>query len=313
VDVNVVVIEPSADTAGGSITEATATAAQFDPNPANDSAEASAPQPQPPGAGPPAETALVVDVHDSSATVPLGGTETEAITISNDGPATATGVDITDALSAAAELIAIHPGSASCAPGLPLQCTIDALPAGSSQTIELEVRPLRAGDFIAAATVSGDQFDPSLATESAVGAATITPRRTAARLRVVPVRPVVRPGQTVEFVVIAGVTKSVPGVKPKVCVTLPSGLRLVSAPGATSSASRVCWPLTDLIGGRPQSFRFRARVGAGASSGASIAVRGQLTGANFAATRALADLLTPAPVVACPSSAKPDPRGRIAC
>jgi hypothetical protein len=160
-----------------------------------------------------------------------------------------------------------------------------------------------------AATVSGDQFDPLLATESALGAARITPRRTAARLRIVPVRPVTKAGQSVEFVVTAGVTKSVPGVKPKVCVALPSGLRLVSAPGATTSTSRLCWPLTDLISGRPQSFRFRARVAAAPSSGANFAVSGRLTGSNFAPTRASAALLAPPPVVACPSSVW----GRVAC
>jgi uncharacterized repeat protein (TIGR01451 family) len=312
VDVNVVVIEPTADTSTGSIIEATATAAQFDPTPANNSAEAAAPPPAPEGATP-AAAALAVDVHDSSATAPIGGKEIESITISNSGPDTATAVDVTDALGAAAELIAVNPGSASCAPGLPLHCTIDSLPAGSSQTIQLEVRPLRPGRFIAAATVSGDQFNPHLATDSAMADATITTRRTAARLRIVPVRPVTKAGQTVEFVVFAGVTKPAPGVKPEICVTLPPGLRLTSAPSATSSASRLCWSLTDLVSGQPQSFRFRARVGAVPSSGANFAVGGRLTGANFAAADATAAVLAPPSVVACPSSVSADPWGRMAC
>ena len=311
VDVNIVVIEPTADASAGSITETTATAAQFDPTPANNSAEASAPAP-PPGATP-ADAALAVDVHDSSATAPLGGTETEVITIANAGPDTATGVDVTDALGAAAELIAVRPGSASCAPGIPLQCTIDALPAGSSQTIDLEVRPLRPGRLIDAATVSGDQFSPDLAAESAMAVARITPRRTAARLRIVPVRPVTKGGQAVEFVVTAGVIKPVPGVEPKVCIMLPPGLRLISAPGATSSVSMLCRLFTDLISGQPKSFRFRARVGAVPRAGANFSVRGRLTGSNFAPTGATAAVLAPPPVVACPSRATPDPWGRLAC
>jgi uncharacterized repeat protein (TIGR01451 family) len=319
VDVNVVVIEPTADTSTGSLTEATATAAQFDPTPANNSAEATAPAPGPAGAAA-ADAALAVDVHESNAAAllggsgtALGGTVTEAVTISNSGPATATAVDITDALGAAAELIAIHPGSASCAPGLPLQCTIGTLPAGSSQTIEFVVRPMRAGEFIAAATVSSDQIDPYLGSESAMVVGAVTPRRTSARLRVVPVQPVTKAGQTVDFVVTAGVIKPVPGVEPKVCIALPAGLRLISAPGATSSASQLCWSLTDLMDGRPQSFRFRARVGAVPSSGANFAVQGRLTAANFVPARATAALLAPPQVVACPSSVRPDPRGRIAC
>ena len=143
--------------------------------------------------------------------------------------------------------------------------------------------------------------------------ATITTRRTAARLRIVPVRPVTKAGQTVEFVVIAGVVKPVPGVMPKVCVALPSGLRLVSGAAATTSASRLCWTLTDLMSGRPQSFRFRARVGAVPSSGANFAVHGRLTGANFGATDAAAAVFAPPAVVACPSSVSADPWGRLAC
>jgi uncharacterized repeat protein (TIGR01451 family) len=312
VDVNVVVIEPTADTSTGSITETTATAAQFDPNPGNNSAESAAPPPAPAGPAP-AAAALAVDVHDSSATAPIGGKEIESITITNNGPDTATAVDVTDALGAAAELIAVNPGSASCAPGLPLHCTIDALPAGTSQTIELEVRPLRPGRFIAAATVSSDQYDPHLATDSAMAVAAITTRQTAARLRIVPVSPVTKAGQSVEFVVIAGVTKPAPGVQPKICVALPPGLRLLSAPSATTSASGLCWPLTDLLSGQPQRFRFRARVGTVPTSGASFAVRGRLTGSNFTPAGATAAELAPPSVVACPSSVSADPWGRSPC
>ena len=310
VDVNVITHETTADAAAGSPSDATATAAQFDPRPANNSEDASVPPPSSSGA---AAAALAVDIHESSATVPLGGIETEAITITNDGPGTATGIDITDALGAAAEVIAVSPGSASCTSSTPLVCTIDALPAGASLTIELEVRPLRPGRLIDAVSVSDDQPNPLLAHDFAMTAATVKPRSTAARLRIVPVRPAAKAGQVVEFVVIAGVTKPAPGVAPKICVYLPSGLRLTSAPGATATRSRVCWRLTDLISGRTQSFRFRARVGSAVRSGATLTVGGQLAGANFRATRASASVQVPPRVVACPSSVRPNPRGRIAC
>ena len=143
--------------------------------------------------------------------MPLGGTETEAITITNDGPGTATGVDITDALGAAAEVVDVNPGSASWASSTPLVCTIDVLPAGASQTIDLEVRPLRPGRLIDAVSVSDDQPNSQLPNDFAMTAAAVKPRSTAARLRIVPVRPVSKAGEVVEFVVIAGVTKPVPG------------------------------------------------------------------------------------------------------
>jgi hypothetical protein len=175
VDVNVITHETTADAAAGSPSDATATAAGFDPTPANNAEKAPAPLPSS-GA---AAAALAIDVHETSATVPLGGLETEAITITNDGPGTATRVDITDALDAAAEVIAVKPGSASCTSRTPLVCTIDALPDGARLTIELEVRPLRPGRLIDAVSVSDDDPNALLAHDFATTAATVKPRRTA--------------------------------------------------------------------------------------------------------------------------------------
>jgi uncharacterized repeat protein (TIGR01451 family) len=187
VDVNVITHETSADAAGGSPSEATATEAQFDPKPANNASETSSPPPSPSGAT--SETALGVDIHETAATVPLGGTETETITIINHGPDTATGVDITDALSGSAEVIDVHPGSASCASTTPLMCTIDALPAGASQTIELKVRPLLPERLIDAVSVSDDEPNAILGHDFAMTTATVKPRRTAARPRPTPPTP----------------------------------------------------------------------------------------------------------------------------
>jgi hypothetical protein len=307
VNVDVIFHESSADAAAGSPSDATATADGFDPTPANNTAEASA--------APPASSAaaadLAVDIHETSATVPLGGLETETITITNDGPGTATGVDITAGLTAAVEVIAVKPGSASCTSSTPLVCTIDALPAGASLTIELEVRPLRPGRLIAAVSVSANEPNPLVPHDYATTAATVTPRRTMASLRIVPVRPVANAGQVIEFVVTARVTEPVPGLAPNICVTLPLGLRLISAPSVSATPSRVCWPLTDLIRGRTQSFRLRARGGLVPRSGATFSITGRLAGDNFTAARALAAVHVPPRMVACPSSVRP--RGRIAC
>lgn len=50
------------------------------------------------------------------------------------------------------------------------------------------------------------------------------------------------------------------------------------------------------------------------STAAMLAVRARLTGANFAASLVAATAqVPPRPIVACPSSACPGPRGRIVC
>jgi hypothetical protein len=125
---------------------------------------------------------------------------------------------------------------------------------------------------------------------------------------------VAKAGQVVEFVVIAGVTEPVEGVAPKICVTLPSGLRLTAAPSASATASGACWRPTDLISGQTQSLHFNARVvGQVPRSGATFSITGQLTGDNFNATTASTAVQVPPRVIGCSSSVRPDPLGRIAC
>jgi hypothetical protein len=143
----------------------------------------------------------------------------------------------------------------------------------------------------------------------------VTPRATAARVRIVPIQPVADRGHVVGFVVTVGVIKPVPGVKPTVCVAVPRQLRVTSAPGAVAGGGRLCWDLDALVKGAPRSFRFSARIVSPTSSSATIlAVHARLTGANFAARRAAADVqVPPLPVVACPSGAGPGPPAGIAC
>jgi uncharacterized repeat protein (TIGR01451 family) len=300
--VNVVIAEPADDAAAGSMSEATVTAAQFDPTPANDSEAVTVPTPpatEPAGL----TTDLAVEDHQSTRDVPLGGTLTETITVVNNGPGAATGLDLTDALSAAAEVVAVKPGAATCTSKLPLRCTFAHLPAGTSTPIELVLRPLRPGQLTDTAAVSASDAETNYANNTATIAATVLPRRTAARLRIVPIEPVANAGRVDEFIVTAAVTERSPGVMPVVCVTLPRQLRLRTAPGSVTAGSRPCWELTDLISGQAQSFRFTARIGPVSGSGVAFTIRGRLTGDNFAATRAAAAVQVPPHPVACTAGA----------
>ncbi|HUA69477.1 MAG TPA: DUF11 domain-containing protein [Solirubrobacteraceae bacterium] len=307
-EADVVLVEPEADALAGSTSEASISASQFDPTPANDSGDATASMP-PPGA---ATADLAIQDHESSSQDTLGGTLIDTITVVNNGPGTATGVDLTDALDAAAQVIAIDPGAFTCSSGPAVQCSLADLGPGESQTLEVHVRPLRPGRLIDDVTASDDQFDPSYANDTARTTATVTPRGTKAKVRIVPIQPVAGAGHVVGFVVTAGVIKPVPGVKPTVCVTLPRQLRVVRAPGAVAGAGRLCWDADALVNGSPRTFRFSARVVS--SSATTLSVQARLTGANFAASRATtAVAVPPRAVVACPSSSGPGPPAGIAC
>jgi uncharacterized repeat protein (TIGR01451 family) len=265
----------------------------------------------------PAPTAPVADLaiedRESSQTVPLGGNITDTITVVNHGPGTATAVDLTDGLSAAAELVAVKPGGATCSPGAPLHCTFPSLAPGESFSVDLVFRELRPGRVINAASVSADDAEPNYANDFTKAAATVRRRSTAAKVRIVPVQGVVAAGHSVGFVVTVGVTRRTPGVLPKVCVSLPRQLKLRSAPGAMATGSRLCWELGDLVSGRPHAFRFTARVGSAIPAGGSVAVPARLTGANFAPTRATAVVLVPRAPTACASRTRAAPLARIAC
>jgi uncharacterized repeat protein (TIGR01451 family) len=312
-EADIVIMEPAADAAAGSINDASISAAQFDPTPANDSGAATAPMPLP---GAPMADLSVQD-RESASRDALGGALTETITVVNHGPGEATGVDLTDVLDAAAQVTAVEPGAFTCSSDMPVQCHLAQLAAGASQSFAVVVRPLRPGHLIDAVTVSGNQLDPSYANDFAKTAATVTPRSTAAKVRIVPIEPLATPGHVVGFVITVAATRRTPGVMPRVCVVIPNSLRVTSAPGAVAGRRRLCWDLDALVSGRPMSFRFAARVvaarggsGRGASAG-SLSVPARLTGANFAAARATATVLLSRRPVACASGAGPP--ARIAC
>ncbi len=309
VEVNLVEQVPPGTAAAGSLNEVTASAAQFDPKPGDNSGEVTAMPPATPG-GASSVVDLAVDAHFSRATVPLGGTVEKTLTVRNAGPDTATAVDITDVLGAAARLQSVQPGMASCAPGEPLRCTLATLPAGTTAKLVLVLRPLRPGPLPEAISVSGDQLDSSYANNVSKAVARVQMRSTAARVKVAAIQATAGIGQRVGFIITTSVVKATPGIKPVLCTTLAAGLRLRSAPGAIRRGSLLCWRLRALIPGRPQSFRLNGVVSADAP--ALLRLRARLRGSNFAPRAATAAVaVPPRPPVACASSSRP--RARIAC
>ncbi len=307
-EAEIVMMEPAGDATAGSTNDATISASQFDPTPADNSDATTAPTPLPDA--PMADVS--VQERESASRDALDGTLTETVTVVNHGPGEATGVDLTDALDEAAQVRAIEPGAFTCTSGLPVQCHLAELADGAAGSFTLVVRPLRPGHLIDAVTVSGDQLDPSYANDVAKAAATVTPLSTAAKVRIVPIEPLATPGHVVGFVITVAATRRTSGVMPRVCVAVPRTLRVTSAPGAVAGRARLCWDLDVLVRGSPRSFRFSARVvSAHGSTVTSLRVPARLTGGNLAAARATATVLLPPHPVACGASAAPP--ARIAC
>jgi uncharacterized repeat protein (TIGR01451 family)/CSLREA domain-containing protein len=98
------------------------------------------------------------------ASVTAGATIAYALTATNAGPDTATGVQITDTLPAQTTLASA--AGATCA-GAPLVCTLPDLAPGASATVTLTVTTAQPGELTNTATVTGSRTDPDTANNSA--------------------------------------------------------------------------------------------------------------------------------------------------
>jgi uncharacterized repeat protein (TIGR01451 family) len=170
-----VTIKVVAQAEGPVTNTATVRAAEPDPNPANNSAAATAtvcnarhgcgtvtPPTQPPPAGADMQVAKTASVS----TAQQGGEVTYTLSVRNNGPATATNVTVDDQLPGGLTLVngSIQPGGASCAQStdLRVRCVIKSLAAGAA-AVEIRFRvtatPAQPGPITNTATVTATQQD----------------------------------------------------------------------------------------------------------------------------------------------------------
>jgi uncharacterized repeat protein (TIGR01451 family) len=91
------------------------------------------------------------------------------ITIENQGPSLATGLQVTNTLPRAATLFAVSSSSGACfvTSGMVI-CSIDQLAVGASATINLQLELPEAGFYTNVATVAAAELDPSSANNVAL-------------------------------------------------------------------------------------------------------------------------------------------------
>jgi uncharacterized repeat protein (TIGR01451 family) len=149
------------------------TADQPDPNPANNSYSLTV-QIQPRAAD------LAVTKTGTPNPVVAGQKETYTITVTNNGPLTATGVVANDAWSAASGIkggIAFKSVSttqgACTQSGAGISCAVGSLANGATATITLVLQPRSKGSFSDTATVSGNESDPDSGNNSSTVITTV--------------------------------------------------------------------------------------------------------------------------------------------
>jgi uncharacterized repeat protein (TIGR01451 family) len=135
---------------------------QFDPNAANNTASVTV-TPQPAGAG--ADLALAKTV--SNATPTVGSNTTFTITLTNNGPVTATTVAVTDFLPAGLTFVSATPSQGTYAPATGVW-TVGTITSGVPQTLAIVATVTGAGAMtnIATVTASG-QTDPNVGNNTA--------------------------------------------------------------------------------------------------------------------------------------------------
>ena len=192
---------------------------QFDPDTANNSASAT-------------ETAqqadLAVSKTVSNATPNVGDTVTFTVTMTNNGPDSATNVSVSDLLPAGLTFVSATPSQGTYNPVTGLW-TIGTITTAAPQTLAIQAQVASSVSQTNTATITqADQFDPDAANNSASATVTASQPSDLAVAKSVD-NPAPNVGDTVTFTVI--VTNNGPTAATNVTATdiLPAGLTFVSA------------------------------------------------------------------------------------
>jgi uncharacterized repeat protein (TIGR01451 family) len=263
----------AADQTAGTVTNtatATGTDAAGDTSSASGSSTATVPvahaaPPPAPAPTPPSQpaTKLAVTKRISAAHPYPGQKLTYTLAVTNDGPATAADVTVTDTPTIPIRLISVRSSGGSCGRAAPITCTLGTLAVGATVKIIIVGEVERTGTErnTARATSATPLLDPSSAVATVVTnvAPILRVRKTASVRRATT-------GQNVTYTITVTNPTLVAIRKIAVCDGLPDGLLYFqSTPGANVRTGTPCWTIPGLGAGRSKRFVVVVNVAPGHS------------------------------------------------
>ena len=118
---------------------------------------------------------LDVIKEDGPDPVTVGRQLTYTLTVTNNGPSTATGVTLTDTLPQGVEFTSATPSQGTCIGTIVVTCDLGNLAVGESSDVSIVVTVNQEGALVNTATVSANEADPDASNNLAVESTTVGP------------------------------------------------------------------------------------------------------------------------------------------
>jgi uncharacterized repeat protein (TIGR01451 family) len=260
-----VTAQASAAASGDLTNRATVTGNEEDPDPKDNTDTSTVTVTPPPGTPqgqPAAELAIVKKVNTRS--IRLGQSLTYTVVVSNNGPAAASDVVVTDTLAVPARNVSIKPSAGKCTGTVPFTCRLGTIQPGKKVTITVKLTPTKVGTARNTASVTSPGTDPK--TDNNISGVSTAVSKPTLGLSKVADHKTVRAGQTITYTLRVKNPSSAPVKNVQVCDDLPSGLVYVGSKSrAKLTKGQYCWTVKSLGAGKSATFTLTARALRGTS------------------------------------------------